>query len=881
MTEPTHSSLPSPKVKRSTGLSPLWALPIIALLLGGWLMYKSISESGQHIRIHFSNAQGLIAGRTTLRFQGLEVGMVRKLELAPNLDGIYVDAELYPNAKQLLGEDTKFWLVKPTASLSGVSGLDALVSGNYIAIQSATTGFNKVPLSYNALPKAPQDLHSGNIEGLRLTLRSKDLGSVNVGSKILFRKIPIGEIYSFNLDQEGKSVILRALIDEEYEHIITSESRFWNVSGINAKVGFDGVDVSVESLAALIGGGIAVDSPARGHKVDSDTEFRLYPDLATAGRGIPISITLPDDNNINPSGAPLIYRGIEIGQITNIRLSKDRADIVAQATIEPAYHDLLNSGSQFLLEEASLSLSGIDNLGNFVTGNFLTLLPGEGEASRSFKAVKQDELNVQDSSNVALSLMAKHSFGLNSGSAVLYRGIQVGHVTSSQLQKEGVKINVLIEAKYRDLIRSKNRFYFSSGVSASLDAGALNVDIPPIQHLLAGSISFIQDGKPSINSSYALYDNESLAQLALDSASGHQILSLISSELPSVNVGSPVFYRNLVVGQVLDYELGHSGMEVSIKLDSQYRHLIKADTVFWNHSGVDIKAGLTGVSVKAAPLTRLIQGGIAFDSIAGVENKLSHHYKLYPDQDAARHFGKIIRLNATENSSITTGSKIKYQGVDVGEVTVVSPLFEKQGVEVLARIYPKYVDKVAVKGSTFWVVSPEVSLSGVKNLASALIPSIEVNPARNKQRQDNFTLYQQKPGKQTVRFYLQSKVKGSIAPNTPILYREIPVGLVSDVRLGDLADRVIISIDIDKDYAYLIRENSLFWNVSGLDISVGLSGAKVKAGTVESLLKGGIAFSTPEASSLSAIAKPERSFYLYATAEPEWLEWRTVIPKPH
>ncbi|MFA0698000.1 MlaD family protein, partial [Vibrio sp. 10N.222.49.C9] len=126
-------------------------------------------------------------------------------------------------------------------------------------------------------------------------------------------------------------------------HIITSESRFWNVSGINAKVGFDGVDVRVESLAALIGGGIAVDSPAQGTRVESDTEFRLYPDLATAGRGIPIKITLPDDNNINPTGAPLVYRGIEIGQITNVQLSKDRQDIIAQATVEPAYHDLLNS----------------------------------------------------------------------------------------------------------------------------------------------------------------------------------------------------------------------------------------------------------------------------------------------------------------------------------------------------------------------------------------------------------------------------------------------------------------------------------------------------------------------------------------------------------
>ncbi|PMM03002.1 PqiB family protein [Vibrio breoganii] len=880
MTEQNQSSLPTPKVKRSTGLSPLWALPIVALLLGGWLMYKSVSEAGQQVRIHFANAQGLIAGRTTIRFQGLEVGMVRKLELAEDLNGIYVDAELYRDALQLLGEDTQFWLVKPTASLSGVSGLDALVSGNYIAIQSATKGFNTPPKTFAALSKAPQDLHSASSEGLRLTLRSKDLGSVNVGSKILFRKIPIGEVYSFSLDEDGKSVVLRAYIDEEYDHIITSESRFWNVSGINAKVGFDGVDVRVESLAALIGGGIAVDSPAQGTRVESDTEFRLYPDLATAGRGIPIKITLPDDNNINPTGAPLVYRGIEIGQITNVQLSKDRQDIIAQATVEPAYHDLLNSGSQFLLEEASLSLAGVENLGNFVTGNFLTLLPGDGEATRSFKAVKQDELNTQDSGNLALSLMAEHSFGLANGSAVLYKGIQIGHVTSSQLHDSGVKVNVLIDSQYRALIRSKNRFFVSSSVSASFDASKLNVNVPPLQHLLAGSISFIREGSESVSSSYTLYASEALAELAVYTKSGSQVISLLSSEMPPVNVGTPIFYRNLVVGQVLDYKLGHAGMEVKIKLDNQYRHLINSNTVFWNHSGVEIDAGLSGVSVKAAPLSRVLQGGIAFDTLPGVENKLGKHYKLYPSQDDARQFGKIIRINAADNASVTEGTKIKYQGVDVGEVTLVSPLFEKAGVEMLARIYPQYVSKIAVKGTQFWLVNPEISLSGVKNLASAIIPIIEVKPGTDSAKKNHFTLLKKAPLEDGVTFFLQTEVKGSVSKNTPILYREMEVGYVNDVQLGELADRVIITIKVDKDYAYLVRQNSLFWNVSGLDVSIGLSGANVKAGTVDSLLRGGIAFTTPEEQNLLPMAKAERSFYLYKKAEPAWLEWRTAIPKP-
>ncbi|GAM75604.1 paraquat-inducible protein B [Vibrio ishigakensis] len=808
------------------------------------------------------------------------MGMVRKLDLAEDLKGIYVDAEVYPSARQLLGKDTQFWLVKPTASLSGVSGLDALVSGNYIAIQGASKQSNNLPDVYQALTKTPQDLHSSNPNGLRITLRSKDLGSVNIGSKILFRKIPIGEIYSFNLDEDGRSVVLRAYIDEEYDHIITSESRFWNVSGINASVGFDGVDVSVESLAALIGGGIAVDSPAKGDSVEPDTEFKLYPDLATAGRGIPINIKLPDDNNISPGGAPLVYRGIEVGQITGVRLSRDRQDIIAQATVEPAYQDMLTTGSQFLLEEASLSLAGVDNLSNFIRGNFLTLLPGSGEPTRDFRAVKQDELNTQTSGNLSISLLADQSFGLESGAAVLYKGISVGHVTSSHLAGEKVKINLLIDSQYRELIRSQNKFYIASSVSANFDAAGLDVKVPPLQHLLTGSISFYSAGSTKIHNEYPLYSSKELAKLAQFDGANKQVLTLLSPDLPPVSSGTPLYYRYLPVGQVLDYQLGHSGMEVKVLIEKQFSHLINKDTVFWNHSGVEIDAGLSGVKVNAEPLSRVLSGGIAFDTIPGVENKTGRFYKLYDNQDAARQFGEMITLVADDSNGIKKGAAINFKGVKVGEITLVSPQFAQSEVEFKARIYPEYAKTIAREGAKFWLVTPEIGLTGIKNLSSAIAPTIEVMPSGKGKVKTQFELSSSKPLSSGYEFVLQAETKGSVAVNTPILYREIEVGRVTDVRLGELADRVIIKTLIDPDYAYLIRENTLFWNVSGLDVSIGLSGANVKAGTVESLLRGGIAFATPEDGNLLPTAKNGRAFYLYKQADPSWLEWRTAIPKP-
>ncbi|NMV27646.1 paraquat-inducible protein B, partial [Vibrio parahaemolyticus] len=102
-------------------------------------------------------------------------------------------------------------------------------------------------------------------------------------------------------------------INDEYRHIINDQSRFWNVSGIGASIGFEGVDVRLENMTALLGGAIAVDSPDDGGPVEENSEFRLYRDLKTAGRGISVTITLPDDHNVSPNGAPIMYRGIEVG----------------------------------------------------------------------------------------------------------------------------------------------------------------------------------------------------------------------------------------------------------------------------------------------------------------------------------------------------------------------------------------------------------------------------------------------------------------------------------------------------------------------------------------------------------------------------------------
>lgn len=873
----------SPDVKKSIGLSPLWLLPILTMVLAGWLVVKSIHDAGQRVQIYFSDAAGLVAGRTTIRYQGLEVGIVRDINLSKDLSNIYVDADIYPEATKLLNESTRFWLVKPTASLSGVSGLDALVSGNYISIQPGNS--KEYETTFHALDSAPTDLRV--TQGLNIILKSKDLGGVSVGSQIVYKKIPIGEVYSYQLNEDAKSISIHANIQEQYRHIINNRSRFWNVSGIGANIGFDGVDVRLESMSALLGGAIAVDSPDDGEPVEENKQFRLYRDLKTAGRGIPIKIALPDDNNISGEGAPIMYRGIEIGQITDLGLSEGRELILASAAIQPAFSDMLTTNTKFILEEAKVSLSGVENITNLVRGNFLTIVPEQGDRARRFSAIRKTDFNQQQEKSIAIRLVSDNSFGLDTGANVLYKGIVVGSIInvglldkeSATQVKHEVFMDVLIDHEFKHLIKSNNRFYVTGSASAELTESGLSVTVPPAKQLLTGSISFVSEGKESITSEYQLFQSASLAELAKYNQSGSQTLTLFANELPPISKGSPLLYRNLPVGSVSDFNLVDGGVIVKATIENRYAHLLTNQTVFWNRSGVEVEASLAGISVKAHPLKTLIKGGIAFDSIPGIENKIGQNWKLYNDQNKARKFGRIIELVTDGTQEVTKGMPINYQGVKVGEVTLVVPNFKQEHIDVTARILPDFVNDVAVTGSHFWLTEPEIGIGGVKNLGALVSKSISVEPGHGAEK-FKFDLAKSQQAEKGISFTLQSEQRGSVQVGTPILYRQMEVGSVTDVRLGEFADRIVTKIEIQPEYAYLVRQNSVFWNVSGVDVSIGITGANIKAGTFDSLVRGGIAFSTPEQSQIPPAAKDGQSFYLYPQADENWSKWRTAIPKP-
>ncbi|SIN85474.1 PqiB family protein [Salinivibrio sp. ES.052] len=871
---------PSPIVKSTFGLSPLWVLPLLALGLAAWLVFQSINEAGQRIQILFGDAQGLEAGRTIIRYQGLEVGKVRNITLADDLDGIYVDANIYPEATQLLTSDTAFWLVKPRASITGISGLETLVSGNYIALQP---GKGEPRRSFIARDEPPTDM--AEKAGTTVKLHAQTLGSLNVGSPLYYRKIRVGEVYSYRLDSDAQGVTLSALIEPQFAHLLKQDTRFWSVSGLKASMDVSGIDVQIDSMASLIAGGIAFDSPDASPQSKANQPFQLYRSLAHAARGQSIKIALPSHHGLPGTGSRITYQGLEVGEITHIEMANNQQKPIATARIDPSMTWLLNKETQLRIEQPRIGFDGLKNIGNLVLGNYLSIDPGSADAeevndSHVFTARTWHQQQKQLADALTVTLTAEDAYGLTQHTKVLHRGIQVGFIDSVSLNKsDTVTLSLVIDPAYRHLVKQQSQFFILGGITGELTGEGLDVVVPAMEQVADPALSFTSQGPDGVQDSYPLYTSPIQAKHAKQGMHGQTRFTLVADRLPSISEGSPVMYRNFVVGHVEGYQLNGHSVSIAIAINNRYKHLINRQTVFWNQSGLDIKANLSGVEINTGSLRSLINGGIAFGKMPGISNKRQGDWKLYPSKQEAAQYGVDITLTVEQANGVKVGSAIRYQGVGVGEVINLTPDFNQERVHIQARLYPEYKASLARSGSYFWLTQPVLSLTKTENLDSLFGTYISVVPGNGEFAQQ-FTLHHSPKYPQGLTLILESEARHSVTAGTPVLHRDIEVGIVSNVQLGELSDRVVFELQIAPQYAHLIRENTVFWNESGVDVSIGLTGADLKSGTIDSLLKGGIAFSTPDDQPLQPVAGNKHHFLLHSERKKAWQEWRTAIPKP-
>ncbi|MBK8907713.1 MAG: MCE family protein [Rhodospirillales bacterium] len=321
------NDLPEADVKARKRFSIVWLIPLVAAAIAIYLGYTTLSEQGPTITMTFKTAAGLEAGKTRVKYKDVEMGVVTKVDISDDLATILVTAQMEKSAQPHLNENTRFWVVRPRLSTSGVSGLETLVSGAHIEMDP---GKGDSARQFTGLEDPP--VIRADVPGSEFTLRANQRGSLAAGAPISFRGIQVGQIMAYELGPDGRGVNFLAFIMAPHDRLVRPGTQFWNASGINVSIGATGVRVQTESLVSIVTGGVAFETPISA--LDNEpsprgSEFPLYAN-ETATKEAAITEQIPFIMHFEGSvrgletGAPVELRGIKVGEVTDIRLIVDR-----------------------------------------------------------------------------------------------------------------------------------------------------------------------------------------------------------------------------------------------------------------------------------------------------------------------------------------------------------------------------------------------------------------------------------------------------------------------------------------------------------------------------------------------------------------------------
>jgi paraquat-inducible protein B len=387
---------------RNHQLSFIWLVPVVAALIGGWLIYKTVSEKGPEVVIIFKTAEGLEAGKTKIKFKDVEVGQVTELALTEDLSHVSVKAQFVKGAEAYLTENTRFWVVRARVAAYGISGLGTLLSGAYIDTDPGKPG--KSELKFYGLEEPPivTNVDPGRI----FTLKADRKGSIEVGAPVYYRQITVGKVIAYNLAPEGTNIFFKVFINAPFHQYVHENTRFWNASGLDMKLDSQGIRIQTESFVSMMVGGITFDIPSNyeqpGEAAQENTTFTLYANRDAAEKKDYAEkelFILNFDTSVRglSPGALVEFRGIQIGEVIDLKLEYDANtksfDIPVLIVIEPGRLNLKeNSAPQdhkkFIDYLVAKGLRAQLRTGNLVTGQqfvALDFFPNAAPVRTSYK----------------------------------------------------------------------------------------------------------------------------------------------------------------------------------------------------------------------------------------------------------------------------------------------------------------------------------------------------------------------------------------------------------------------------------------------------------------------------------------------------------------
>jgi len=378
---------PAPRiVRKRRGISWIWIVPIIAALAGMSMMVRTWMATGPSVIITFATGNDIEVGKTQLRYKEVAVGVVEAVHLSKDRSRVEVSVSLNQDAADVAREGSRFWIVRPRLSLSGVSGLGTIMSGVYIAVDIPAHAADAASrYEFEGLDLPPQV--ASDRPGSRYTMRASTLGSLDIGSPVYFRHVRVGQIVGYQLDANGKHVDLQVFVDAPFDRFVSSNTRFWNASGMDLSVDASGLALHVQSLTSVLAGGVVFEDvlDAGGAPVAADHVFDLFANERDAHKqagGVHMSVSMRVNGSVRgvARGADVDFRGLSLGNVTALRLDFDQSArrfyTVIEADLYPerfgqVYHDTSagpDGRAQFLATMVKHGLRAQLRTSNFLTG---------------------------------------------------------------------------------------------------------------------------------------------------------------------------------------------------------------------------------------------------------------------------------------------------------------------------------------------------------------------------------------------------------------------------------------------------------------------------------------------------------------------------------
>ncbi len=340
------AELPTPVVRQRSrfGVSLIWLVPALAALIGLSLVVGKWLKAGPVITITFQTAEGIEANKTQVKYKNVVIGKVTAISLSEDRSTIVAEVNLDKGATSFATTDTRYWVVRPRVGLGGISGVDTLLSGAFIGADiGESTEFQD---KFTGLEIPPAVTHGA--PGRRYVLHTGDLGSLDIGSPVYYRRIQVGRVVAYELDKDGKNVSLQVFVDAPHDGYVTQATRFWNASGVDVSLGANGLQINSQSLATVLAGGVAFQTPTYAPSsspvAEENSQFTLYDDMPMAMAppdGEPQDFQMRFQQSMRglATDAPVEFLGVSIGRVLSVKLDYDektqRFPVVVSAVVYP------------------------------------------------------------------------------------------------------------------------------------------------------------------------------------------------------------------------------------------------------------------------------------------------------------------------------------------------------------------------------------------------------------------------------------------------------------------------------------------------------------------------------------------------------------------